>query len=75
MDQTMQPEAKFQPEGHHESQLIESLEPDQLVAAVAKPLPRLRLSRPIRIALWAIRIFVLIISVLVIYTFTVQLTK
>ncbi len=31
-------EAEYQPEGHHESQLIESLEPDQLVAAVAKPL-------------------------------------
>ena len=71
----MQPEAKFQPEGHHESQLIESLEPDQLVAAVAKPLPRLHLSRPVRIALWAVRIFVLIISSLVAYTFIVKLLE
>ncbi len=71
----MQPEAKFQPEGHHESQLIESLEPDQLVAAVAKPLPRLKLSRPVRIALWAVRIFVLIISALVVYTFIVKLME
>ena len=71
----MQREAKFQPEGHHESQLIESLEPDQLVAAVAKPLPRLKLSRPVRIALWAVRIFVLIISALVVYTFIVKLME
>ena len=71
----MQREAKFQPEGHHESQLIESLEPDQLVAVVAKPLPRLQLSRPVRIALWAVRIFVLIISSLVVYTFIVKLLE
>ena len=71
----MQPEAKFQPEGHHESQLIESLEPDQLVAVVAKPLPRLQLCRPVRIALWAVRIFVLIISALVVYTFIVKLME
>ena len=71
----MQPEAKFQPEGHHESQLIESLEPDQLVAAVAKPLPRLRLSRPVRIALWVVRSFVLMISALVVYTFIVKLIE
>ncbi len=40
--------------------------------AVAKPLPRLRLSRPVSIALWAVRIFVLIITVLVVYTFVVK---
>ena len=71
----MQPETKFQPEGHHESQLIESLEPDQLVAAVAKPLPRLQLSRPVLIALWAVRLFVLLISVLVVYTFVAKLME
>jgi hypothetical protein len=70
---TMTREIKYQTEGHHESELIESLEPDQLVMAVAKPLPRLRLSRPASIALWAVRIFVLIITVLVIYTFVVKL--
>jgi hypothetical protein len=71
----MQHEAEYRPEGDRESQLIESLEPDQLVAAVTKPLPRLQLSRTVRIALWAVRIFVLIISVLVVYTFIVQLMK
>ena len=69
----MTPEPRYQPEGHQESELIGSLEPDQLVRAVAKPLPRLRLSRPITIALWAVRIFVLIITVLVVYTFVVKL--
>jgi len=67
------PKIEYQPEGHRESELIDSLEPDQLVMAVAKPLPRLRLSRPLRMALWAVRIFVLIITVLVIYTFVVKL--
>jgi hypothetical protein len=66
-------EINYQPEGHHESELIESLEPDQLVMAVAKPLPRLRLSRPLRIALWGVRVFVMIITVLVVYTFVVKL--
>jgi len=66
---------EYRPEGHYETQLIQSLEPDQLVAAVAKPLPRLQLSRSVVIALWAVRIFVLIISVLVVYTFIVQLMK
>ena len=66
-------EFKYQPEAHNESELIDALEPDQLVAAVAKPLPRLRLSRPVRIALWAVRIFVVIITVLVVYTFVEKL--
>jgi len=69
----MEPEINYQPEGHHDSELIDSLEPDQLVAAVAKPLPRLRVSRPVRIALWVVRIFVLIITALVVYTFVVKL--
>ena len=68
-------ETEYRPEGHYETQLIQSLEPDQLVAAVAKPLPRLQLSRSVVITLWAVRIFVLIISVLVVYTFIVQLMK
>ena len=71
----MPPEAEYCPEGHHESQLIDSLEPDQLVAAVAEPLPRLRLSRPISFTLWAVRLFVLLITLLVVYTFVVQLLK
>jgi len=70
----MTDEAKYLPEGHHENQLIEALEPDQLVAEVSKPLPRLRLSRSVRISLWAVRIFVLIISALVVYVFIVKLS-
>jgi len=70
----MQDETEYRPEGHHESQLIEALEPDQLTAAVSKPLPRLQLSRSMRIVLWVLRVFVLIISVLVIYVFIESLT-
>ena len=68
-------ETEYRPEGHYETQLIQSLEPDQLVAAVAKPIPRLQLRRSVVIALWAVRLFVLLISVLVVYTFIMKLIE
>lgn len=64
---------KHQPEGHPEDELIEGLEPDQLFAAASKPLPRFRLSRPAEIALWGLRVFVLLIAALVIYAFVLKL--
>ena len=68
-------ETEYRPEGHYETQQIQTQEPDQLVAAVAKPLPRLQLSRSVVITLWAVRLFVLLISVLVVYTFVVKLME
>lgn len=61
------------PEGHPDSELIESLEPDQLVATSSIPFPLLRLSRAWRIAFWTLRIFVLLIAALVVYVFVVGL--
>ena len=55
--------------GHPDDELIQALEPDQLVAATSKPLPRYRLSRNANVALWLLRIFVLLMTVLVAYTF------
>lgn len=64
-----------QPAAHSESELVDALEPDQLAVAAGQPLPRLRLSQYAEVALWALRIFVLIVTGLVIYTFVVQLVR
>jgi hypothetical protein len=50
------------------------LEPDQIVAETARPLPRAHLSRRVVTGLWALRVFVLIASAMVIYTFVAQLS-
>lgn len=49
------------------------LEPDQLVADKSRPLPRAPLSRRASLGLWALRVFVVIISAMVVYTFVAQL--
>jgi hypothetical protein len=49
------------------------LEADQLVADTQRPVPRAELSRRAVAALWALRIFVIVLSAMVIYTFVVQL--
>jgi hypothetical protein len=56
-----------------DQELVMFLERDQLVADKAHPLPRAHLSRRARAALWALRIFVLVVSAMVIYTFFSQL--
>jgi hypothetical protein len=53
--------------------LVGHLEPDQLVAETERPVPRARLRKRTRIALWALRAFVLVVGVMVIYTFVVRL--
>ena len=59
--------------GHPDDELIYALEPDQVVAAASRPLPRYRLSRAGDIGLWLLRVFVLLITALVVYTFIVAL--
>jgi hypothetical protein len=54
-------------------ELIMSLERDQFVAETSKPVPRAPLSARVSAGLWALRIFVVIVSVMVIYTFVDQL--
>lgn len=49
------------------------LERDQLVADTSVPVDPALLSRPVRVALWALRVFVLVVSFMVIYTFIHQL--
>jgi cytochrome c-type biogenesis protein CcmH/NrfF len=50
-----------------------SLERDQLVAGRHRALPPARLSPRARLALWALRVFVLVLGAMVIYTFVAQL--
>jgi hypothetical protein len=54
-------------------QLIEFLESDQLVDARSHPLQRRVLHRRVAIALWALRVFVIVVGIMVIYTFFARL--
>ncbi|MBV8994872.1 MAG: hypothetical protein JO287_14530 [Pseudonocardiales bacterium] len=54
--------------------LLGFLEPDQLVARTQHPVPRAALSRRASAALWILRIFAIIVSAMVIYTFFSQLS-
>jgi hypothetical protein len=49
------------------------LEADQLAAETSRPVPRAALSRNAIIALWALRVFVVIAGVMVVYVFVSQL--
>jgi len=55
--------------GEPEEDLIESLEPDQLVVEMDKPVSRRRLSGLTIAGLWALRLFLLTITAMVIYAF------
>ena len=54
-------------------ELVMFLERDQLTADTSHPVPRAQLSTRTRIALWALRLFAIVMSALVIYTFAAQL--
>ena len=56
-----------------EDELIMHLERDQLVAETSRPLPRAVLGRRALLALWALRVFVVGVGAMVIYTFIDQL--
>jgi hypothetical protein len=56
-------------EGEPDEDLIEALEPDQLVDAMESRLPRMRISGWTEAGLWALRVLVLTMSALVVYTF------
>jgi hypothetical protein len=55
------------------AELVMFLERDQLTADTSHPVPRAQLSTPTRLALWALRIFAILMSAMVIYTFAAQL--
>ena len=57
-----------------EDELIMDLERDQFVAETSRPVPRAPLSARASAALWALRVFVILVSLMVIYTFIHQLS-
>ena len=61
--------------GEPDDDLIRALEPDQLVTAVNHPVPRLKLSTRVKVALWALRIFLLVTSAAVVYAFVMGVVK
>jgi hypothetical protein len=58
---------------HFERELAALLEPGQLVAETSRPVPRAPLSPRAAAGLWALRIFVVLVSLMVVYTFVDQL--
>lgn len=57
-----------------EQEMIMHLEPDQLVHETMRPLPRAKLSARAVRRLWALRIFAIVASAMVIYTFVEQVS-
>jgi hypothetical protein len=56
-----------------EEQLIMHLERDQLAAETLRPLPRAHLGSRAVLALWLLRVFVVLVGAMVIYTFIARL--
>lgn len=67
------PERDLQAQERHEDELIMHLERDQFVAETSRPVPRAPLSTLASAGLWALRVFVVLVSLMVIYTFVRQL--
>jgi hypothetical protein len=61
--------------GEEEEDLVMFLERDQLVADRRRPLPPANIGRRAQVALWALRIFVLLVGLMVIFTFCAQLNS
>jgi hypothetical protein len=66
-------ECDIQPQERFEDELIMHLERDQFVAETSRPVPRAALSARASAGLWALRVFVILVSLMVIYTFIYQL--
>jgi hypothetical protein len=66
-------ERDLQPQERFEDELIMHLERDQFVAETSRPVPRATLSASASASLWALRVFVVLVGLMVIYTFFEQL--
>ena len=62
-------EQDLQSQERLEDQLIMHLERDQFVVETSRSVPRAALGARARTSLWALRIFVVLVSLMVIYTF------
>ena len=66
-------EKDLRPRERFDDELIMDLERDQFVVETSRPVPRAALSPRATAALWALCVFVVLVSVMVIYTFIHQL--
>jgi hypothetical protein len=58
---------------YYDNDLVGYLERDQLEESMHRPAPPKYLGTSARVGLWLLRVFVIVISVMVIYTFVIQL--
>ena len=65
--------SRQRPGDDYEEEMVMNLERDQLVADRRRPLPPADIGPRAAAALWTLRIFVLIVGLMVIYTFLEQL--
>jgi hypothetical protein len=61
--------------GEPDQDLILALEPDQLVESVHHPLSRRQLGRGVELGLWALRIFLVLVTSAVVYAFVMGIVK
>ena len=61
--------------GEPDEDLIEALEPDQLVSAMDQPVDRRHLGRGVSAGLWALRLFLLLVTGLVVYAFVAGVVR
>jgi hypothetical protein len=61
------------PQDEQAEELIAYLEPDQLVVETFRPVGRAVLTRNVAAALWGLRVFVVLVSLMVLYTFIASL--
>jgi hypothetical protein len=66
-------EADLQARERLEDELIDHLERDQYVAETSRPVPRAQLAARTAAALWALRVFCVLVSLMVVYTFFAEL--
>jgi hypothetical protein len=66
-------EQDLQPQERFEDELIMHLERDQFVAETSRPVSRAEIGARATAGLWVLRIFVVLVSLMVIYTFVYQL--
>jgi hypothetical protein len=62
------------PANEQEEDLVDFLEPDQLAVDRSRPVPRYQLTPQTSFWLWVLRVFVVVVSAMVIYTFFAQLS-
>ena len=66
-------ESDLQRQERAEDELIMHLERDQFVVETSRPVPAAELDRHAIFGLWALRVFVVLVSAMVIYTFVANL--